>query len=368
MSKLQNIQALRGVAVLCVVLFHLVIIEGKYAEGTALLPGWLRFGMFGVDLFFVISGFVMAAVARGKFRQLKESLLFLYHRASRIYPLYWVYTTLALIVFLVQPSWVNSSQGNQVDIAASYLLLPSGLLPLIPVSWTLIHEMYFYIVFFFLLFLPEKFLAPALLAWGAIIAFSGFPAWNPFIRVALHPLTLEFIAGCLLGIHYYNFKPLKMHGYALVAIASLGLVAAVMGYTRYNSETGLSPLDLAQALYYGIPAVVIVFCVVHAERNGVVLPDFLVQTGNASYSIYLSHLFTMNVVGRAWKLTGLDSHLGNIAALTAAFALALIVGFLSYRFVETPLLKASRRVTSRSFRHRDPPNIDKEVSPPPQRG
>jgi exopolysaccharide production protein ExoZ len=345
MKKLQNIQALRGVAVLSVLLFHLVIIEKKYGGGGDLLPDWLRFGMFGVDLFFVISGFVMVTVTRGKFGQTKSALLFLYHRVSRIYPLYWVYTTLALLVFLVQPSWVNNSQGNQVDIAASYLLLPTGLLPLVQVGWTLIHEMYFYLVFFIILaFVPEKFLAWALLLWAAGIGISGFPMSSPLTKVVFNPLTFEFIAGCLLAVHYHESPPLKVGGKTLAAAAVLGLVSAAFGFVRYNQSTGLMPVNLAETLLYGIPAVVIVFCITHAERNGVLLPGFLVQLGNVSYSVYLSHLFTANVVGKVWGLFATDSLLDNAIAITIAFALALAVGFLSYRALELPLLKLTRKI------------------------
>ena len=344
MNKLQNIQALRGIAVLSVLLFHLGVIEKKYGGSNTLLPDWLQFGMFGVDLFFVISGFVMVTVTRGKFGQMKSALLFLYHRVSRIYPLYWAYTTLALLVFIVQPSWVNNSQGNQVDILSSYLLFPGRLLPLVQVGWTLIHEVYFYVVFFLLLLLPEKFFVPALFLWGVGIAVSGFPVVPPLTRLVLHPLTFEFIAGCLLAVHYHNFRPVKVNGNVLVAIAGLGLAAAVVGYIQYHRATGASPLEFDEALYYGIPAVVIVFCITHAERNGVTLPGFLIQLGNISYSIYLSHLFTVNVVGRIWGGFATDSLLDNAIALTLAFALALAVGYASYRILELPLLKLTRKI------------------------
>ena len=125
MEKLLNIQALRGVAVISVVLFHLVTIEKKYGGPKTFLPDIFNFGMFGVDLFFVISGFVMIAVTRGKFQNTKQAIRFLYRRASRIYPTYWVYSILVLMVFWFNPTLVNSSQGNQVDILASFLLIPS---------------------------------------------------------------------------------------------------------------------------------------------------------------------------------------------------------------------------------------------------
>ena len=344
MNKLQNIQALRGVAVLVVVFFHLVIIEKKYGGDSSVLPEFLQFGMFGVDLFFVISGFVMVTVTRGKFQSLNKSLLFLYHRISRIYPLYWVYTTVALIVFLVQPSWVNSSLGNQVNILTSYLLLPDKLLPLVQVGWTLIHEIYFYLVFFvIMLLLPEKLLAIAILVWGAVIVIFSTPTVNPYYRLIFNPLTMEFLAGCLLAVHYHNTSNLKVHGKGLVVIAGIGMIAAVLGYVYYESQTGIAPDSWQRLPYYAIPATIIVFCITHAERNGVVLPDALIKSGNASYSIYLSQLFTINVVGRIWSLFAVESIIDNIIVLILAFILVLIVGFISYWYVETPLLKLSRK-------------------------
>ena len=125
LKKIQNIQALRGIAVLSVVFFHLIPIEQKYGGSTSILPTFFQFGMFGVDLFFVISGFVMVTVAKGKYQLPKQALKFVYRRVSRIYPTYWFYSLLVLTIFFIQPAWVNSSQGNQVNILESFLLLNS---------------------------------------------------------------------------------------------------------------------------------------------------------------------------------------------------------------------------------------------------
>lgn len=346
MKKLQNIQALRGVAVLAVVFFHLVLIERKYGGEDTFLPDWLKFGMFGVDLFFVISGFVMVTVTRGKFQKIREALTFLYHRVSRIYPLYWVYTTLALIVFLVQPTWVNSSQGNQVNVPASYLLLPDNLLPLVQVGWTLIHEMYFYLVFFvILLLIPEKHMPLSMFLWGAVIVFFGRSTGTPTYNLVFHPLTMEFLIGCLLAWHYHNFVIQKVNGTVLVATAGLGMLAAILGYVYYESLTASPPEGWQRVFYYGVPAAVIVFCITHAERNGVILPNALIKSGNASYSIYLSHLFTINVVGRTWNMFAVDGLWDNLAAIIIAFTLVLLAGFISYWYLETPLLNLSRKIT-----------------------
>lgn len=344
MNKLNNIQALRGVAVLVVVFSHLLVIEKKFGGANTILPEWMQFGIFGVDLFFVISGFVMVTVTRGKFQNLRHSLLFLYHRVSRIYPLYWVYTTLALIVFLIQPSWVNSSQGNQVDILASYLLLPDELLPLVQVGWTLIHEMYFYLVFFVILLLvPEKFMPLSMLVWGAVIIVFGRSTGSPTYNLVFHPLTIEFLAGCILAWHYHQFASIKVNATWLVAVASLGMITAIIGFVSFVAQTGSAPDGWWRLAIYGIPAVVIVASITHAERNGITLPNFLIQSGNASYSIYLSHLFTINVVGRVWKFFSTDAIYDNLVVVPVIFFFVLVVGFLSYRLVEVPLLTLSRK-------------------------
>lgn len=344
MNRLQNIQALRGVAALAVLFFHLTFIENRFGGGESLLPGWLQFGMFGVDLFFVISGFVMVTVARGKFQQTREALKFLYHRISRIYPLYWVYTSVALTVFLVMPGWVNSSQGNQVNILASYLLLPDDLLPLVQVGWSLIHEVYFYLVFFLILLtLPERFLVSALLLWAGVVTWLSTRISGPYLNIIFNPLTLEFIAGCFIGWHFYNFKPIKASGILLNMGAGFGLIAAIVGFMVYNANLGGLPLGWWQVLVYGVPATLIVFCAIHAERNGSVLPNFLIQNGNASYSIYLSHLFTINVVGRIWGYFAVTGLFDNFIALSLAAALAVLAGFISYWYVEAPLLNLTRK-------------------------
>ena len=348
MQKIKNIQALRGFAVLAVIFFHLVIIERKFGGGNTILPEFFEFGMFGVDLFFVISGFVMVTVTRGKFRVGKDALLFLYHRASRIYPLYWVYTFAALGVFLIQPSWVNSSQGNQVDIVASFLLLPSHLLPLVQVGWTLIHEMYFYLVYFLILLLvPERFLVHAIAVWGVILL--AFGSWvgqgNAYLDLIFNPLTFEFLAGCMLAILFHKTTHGGIRGGRLTLIASGALIAAIIGYVYYRNATGeVAPNGWWRVLIYGVPAILIVYCMTNAERDGFTFHEFFIQTGNASYSIYLSHLFTLNVVGRIWGFVSTEGILDNVVGALMAFSAAVFVGFLSYWLVETSLLKLSRKI------------------------
>lgn len=348
MRKIQNIQALRGAAVLSVVLFHLITIEKKYGGTKVFLPEFFNFGMFGVDLFFVISGFVMIAVTRGKCKNAKQAIRFLYHRASRIYPTYWVYSILVLGVFLAKPSLVNSSQGNQVDILASFLLLPSEILPLVMVGWTLIHEMYFYLVFFLILLLTsEKHIFKVLLLWAAILIFFNISldSINPFTKLILHPLTIEFISGCFLAIIFYRSSEKIMKTTLLLTTAFIGIIAAIYGHYLYQQFTGhIDPQHWWRILIFGMPALLLVFFFINAERNGFVIHSSLIKIGDASYSIYLSHILTLSAAGRIWSAFSSDSVYDNFLMVPALFILVIIVGMVSYRYVEKPLLTYSRRI------------------------
>lgn len=348
MKKIQNIQALRGIAVLLVLLFHLITIERKYGGTDTLMPVLFEFGRFGVDLFFVVSGFVMVTVTRGKFQNRKQAFLFLYHRIIRIYPIYWVYTTLVLAVFLITPSWVNSSQGNQVDILASFLLLPSDIRTLISVGWTLIHEVYFYLVFFLVLLLTsERYMPIAILFWAVAIVFFNvsLETTDPYVKLISHPLTLEFIGGCFIAKMFLRESNLIKSTRSLLLIASIGLASSIFGYDYYHFMTGeLNLPGWWRILIFGFPAMLIVFCFISAERNGYILHSMLVKIGDASYSIYLSHLLTLSVVGRIWGIFSSNTIYDNLFMLPVLFLLAIIVGALSYHFVEKPLLMFSRRI------------------------
>ncbi|MCK5696529.1 MAG: acyltransferase [Gammaproteobacteria bacterium] len=347
MDKIKNIQSLRGIAVLLVVLFHLLNIEQKYGGSEHILPNFFQFGMFGVDLFFVISGFVMVAITRGKFQVFNESLKFLYHRIARIYPLYWIYTSLLFIVFFLQPMLINNAQGNQVDILSSFLLIPSHILPLVVVGWSLIHEMYFYIIFFLILLLiPEKYLRYMLLIWGffVLIMNNYWISNNPIIQVISHPLTFEFLGGCFIAIFYFQ-KEVHISNKILLILTLFSITVSLLSFLYYQKMTAsIIPLGWWRIIIFGLPALLLVYCAIIAEKNGYIIHSSLLLIGNASYSIYLSHVLTLSVFGRIWSLFSIDSIIDNIIIIPILIILVLGVGFLSYLILEKPLFRLSRHI------------------------
>lgn len=346
-GKIQNIQALRGTAVLLVVFYHMMKVEGKYAGPDSLLPQFLNIGAAGVDLFFAISGFVMVAVTRNAFQQSSQICRFAYHRITRIYPLYWFYTLLILAVYLIQPALINSSQGNQVNILASFLLLPQKLEPLVNVGWTLIHEIYFYIVFALLLLLPARALLTSLLFWGsAVVAVNTlYPSLsNPFLHLYSSPLTIEFISGSLIALLYYR-QPLRGNGFMLVGVAIALLIAGFM-----LSHSDIDPDNWFRILVFGIPSALALYALLLLEsRHKLTLPRWLIKTGDASYSIYLSHVIVLSLIGRVWQHVATAGYLDNIIILPLMLAAVLIVGWLSYQGLEMHILRLTRVLEKRLF-------------------
>ena len=140
--NVQSIQIMRGIASLLVVLLHISVKGGQYDNGA--LKGF-SIGGAGVDLFFIISGYVMCISTVGRPLTFYQFLLL---RIRRIIPLYWLVTTVGLAIYLYNPKLVNTS-GGETSIWASYVLFPNGKKFLNSNGWTLSYEFFFYFIFGF---------------------------------------------------------------------------------------------------------------------------------------------------------------------------------------------------------------------------
>lgn len=358
-APLDNIQALRGLAVLLVLVFHLHELEAHYVSGPRFLPDFAAIGRCGVDLFFAISGAVMVLSTRGRFGLAGETARFALRRALRIYPLYWFYSALTLSVYLlpataVGPGWVD------VDFGASFLLWPQEKPPLLLVGWTLWHELYFYAVFALFLLGSAAGLARNLGIWALLTAAAGVAYWTWFnppavsiLRLATDPLTFEFIGGALLGLWWCRGNG-RRGGPVLLGsgLALWGLAAAIYP----DSLSASVPDRWIRVLCLGIPALLVLYGALILERAGKILPRWLVWTGTVSYSIYLSHLLVLSVGRRLWLWVVPQGYLGtggfldradNALALLVLTALCLAVGGMSHALLERPLHAAARRLTRR---------------------
>lgn len=353
MERIYSLQGLRGVAVLGVVLFHMTAVEHKYSGGDILLPPLLDFFQLGVDLFFIISGFVMVIVSRGHFQQTAESWRFLFNRVSRIYPTYWLYFILTLAAVLVQPGMVNSSHGAS-NLLMSFLLLPNDKVLLVMVAWSLLFELWFYLVFSGLMLLRERWLPMFMGCWALILlVFNSGQNWqdyNSALKIMLHPYAFEFIAGVALALLFYSRYSAKISTLTICVALITAVLPGIglIGYFRLFDEQGMLRMfsvgPVFGTLIFGLALL--------ERRQHLKIPAFLVAIGDMSYTLYLSHLSVLGVIGRLWQAFGPrpDSLLDNALFTGLMMTAALCYGWVGYRCFEKPLLDYCTDLCRRRFR------------------
>lgn len=319
-DKLEGIQALRAAAACLVVLLHVEVTEVKFGNpGSRIFDGFLA-GHAGVDIFFVISGFVMVITSVSRAGSLEEARRFLGKRIARIYPVYWFYCLLVLGTWLIMPQWVNSSTAGDPNLLASFLLYPADGAPLLMVAWTLELEIFFYLLFAGFMLLPRRFLLPGLLASLAALTTVGVfvGTTSDLEKVVFSPMLLEFAGGCLVGIFW---KSSSRPWYSVATITgTVGLVLSSVGLDR-TVVSGIGETNFVRPLTYGVAGMLLVFGLSGLERTGRLrYPRFVLALGDASYTLYLSHLLVLSAVGRLWRALGADG-------LSNALFVFVLLGF-----------------------------------------
>ncbi|MHA4807447.1 acyltransferase family protein [Flavitalea flava] len=342
MKKIYSIQVLRGMAAISIVLYHMLIIEKKYSGGDLYLPFLFKMGQSGVDLFFVISGFIMVTIT-GEGSKVSTGN-FLLHRAARIYPNYWFYFLITLSVFLINPSLVNSSQGNSTNFFTSFLLLPSRNLPLVLVAWSLIFELYFYLIFSFLRKGKGPLFFFGLVCWlaGLLLINTWLPSYanpsaNPVVALLTSPYSIEFIAGALaaITISHNLLKKVPVKIFVLFIIL-LFVLYPFFFFSFYSTER--SGLFLQSILFGIIFALLLISCVSIEQKTGIRFPRFLIRLGDISYTIYLSHVLIMGLIGKIWAafFQKPDSMLDNLLVMPVILGTVIFYSFLGNRWIERP--------------------------------
>jgi exopolysaccharide production protein ExoZ len=341
-SKLEALQGLRAAGALLVVANH--AIEVTVAQGTrsaAAMSFAFFLGDFGVKIFFTISGFVMVVAHGTDFGQTGAPAKFLVKRLTRIVPLYWLATALNTIRL--------AAHGKRIDavkLLCSFLFLPhrdaaGDWNPVYVPGWTLNYEMFFYVVFALGLLLSFRngILAIAaglsLLVLGCLVLTGGESTPTNAVAYLARPIVLFFIGGIGLGLIHLRLAargwlPEIGRNVRLLAAALVG--CAVSFFVFWNGLTAAS-----LAVEAGGCIAMVAICVMAEDDTP---PRFMgaaaVRLGDASYSIYLMHIFILGPLG--WALMRL--HLDSPAAfVVAALTGASVVGLLTYRYIEQPLMR-----------------------------
>lgn len=353
-----NIQALRGIAVLLVIFYHLTGVQIKSSTAYA-LPESLQFGAIGVDLFFLISGFLMMTITRDTRTGLASSTQFMKRRLLRIYPIYWaVSIPVAYLLFfssrdLLVNLRLNPDAARYISDLPNYLLksallFPQVNLPPLTISWTLIHEVYFYCVFGLLLLLPQRTHGSLLLAWSIITLIFWYilkpSQYQPIRYLLFNPLTLEFTAGCLLAAVLTKKQHITHARFVLLLGCATFALSWLVWTTRHGYEF---PIADDRVLYFLLPCALILAGIVSLEYQKKYLHPVLQAIGDASYSLYLTHIIFLSIGRKWWKLQALDdSLLNNLLFWPSLFAITIAAGVLCYYYIEKPLLRAGKKYLS----------------------
>jgi peptidoglycan/LPS O-acetylase OafA/YrhL len=346
-KKYRNIQGLRAVAALLVFAVHLNVVEHRFTP-SAFLQLLNPIGEWGVDLFFVISGFVMITSTWNEFATPAISFRFLLRRLTRVYPPYWIAMIPIVLLFAVAPHMVNGSQAIRPSVPASLLLLPQAGKPLLTVSWTLVYEMFFYVIFSIVLAFDRRWCLPLMTLWGGatlLAAAVGGPFHNVYLAVYLNPLLLEFILGVFAG-YVVQVRGVFFPITSLITGLALTGVSDVF-YDSVDRAAGLGG-DL-RCLFVGVPILLIFNGVIGLEtRFGLVFPGWLQRIGNASFSLYLWHVPLSIFIGRITMGVLARHRSPMFHALWLVVVIVIVVGtsLMLYERIERPLL----RVTSRWIR------------------
>ena len=328
-----QLQYVRAVAALLVVYFHSVL-QLQRLDSDAVFSG-LLFGEKGVDLFFVLSGFVMWLTTAD--RQVGP-LDFYRRRIERIVPVYWLFTLAAAGIALVLPSYLKSTLFDLPHLMASLFFIPwtnaadpTGVLiaPVVIPGWTLNYEMYFYLIFGALLVLPKNARIPALglLFAGLYWLFNSGPVEGVAARFYGNPIIFEFLGGVVLAWLYLG-KRLLPAGAAipLVPLAFAGLVIL-----------DLVHLDLPRLVSAGIPSLLLVYALVSIDFSKVREFRILHLIGDASYSLYLSHVFTLVAVRVVYGFLPFAWMKHELIFIFSCLIGSVIVSFIVYRCFEAPV-------------------------------
>jgi peptidoglycan/LPS O-acetylase OafA/YrhL len=338
MGELLNIQALRALAAYLVLSTHIAQLFYPLAPDLPLgMPGQL-----GVDLFFVISGFIIVHAVSARPR---VAGAFFAGRVLRIVPLYWIVTLAVFPLLLIFPALSHATEIGVAALLRSLFFIPftkadGTVTPLLFVGWTLNYEMFFYALIALGLLLRKREWAFA----GAAIAICALVVWGavePPHEVLgafyTNSILLEFVYGMVIGVITLQRAAIPRQLTRTAVLAILVLLLIVLPYA-------LGMGDAARVIRFGLPAAGIVTLAVILELGGVVCTQpFIQRLGEASYSIYLTHVFVTQCAISAMRQM---SDFGWVAALgLAVFCLvgATRLGLWVYDHVEKPLRQIAQR-------------------------
>jgi peptidoglycan/LPS O-acetylase OafA/YrhL len=287
----------------------------------------------GVDIFFVISGFIMYRTTRGKFGTARAARDFLLRRIERVVPLYWLFSALGLLAMLLAGSVMRLHAIDPVHVAASFLFFPTTnadgrYYPLLILGWTLNYELMFYALFAMGMRFPER-AGLALIGASLVALATATLAYDHLVgpfRFWCSPIVTEFGMGVALG--YLHARGLRLPPALRVGLILLGILAMV----ALKAHGVAGAYWQFRPLWMGLPALAIAAAsVLGADLSPSRARTASLHVGDAAYALYLSHPFTINGAIIGLRALGLRSPWLLVGTACVA---SLVTGSLVHLWIE----------------------------------
>ncbi|MCA6119008.1 acyltransferase [Bradyrhizobium sp. WSM 1738] len=318
---------MRGVAALAVVCGHAVIARSDGGIRSAAEAAHTIFAS-GVDIFFVISGFIIASTAASQ----TDALNFAFRRAIRIYPMYW----LVLGAAFISSYWIALAPEDRPALDLGYIFAWGYPNWYIPPAWSIAFELHFYAVVALILAIsPRHLFAMLFAALGLAVVAIVF---HLPLGIYSHPLILEFGAGVFIAYLVRVKGALPRLPY--IASISAALFAAGWYWIFVH---GSSDPQVARVPTYGLGAALLIYAVVSAELHGASFPRILQWLGSISYSLYISHFLLIRWIANFPELW----QISPAAIIVGSILLSIGVAAVLHLLVEAPTLDWGRKLTAR---------------------
>jgi len=331
--KISSIQILRAIAALLVVFSHFLFAV-EYA-GIKLkihdIGHISSIGIAGVSMFFAISGFIITHIGYSSFGKPNAAIPFIINRALRIYPIYWILTIIATII------WISGFGFRSVSVSPEYLLksffcFPMTSHPIIDQGWSLPYELYFYILFSLGIAFSKTartFIIAISIWFSACIIASMLSHANGMFAYFGSIHLASFVFGTLAAIAYRSYL-IPKNLLSAVSLTFIGAVSIVYVYGLAPESIFSIPLLAESPLYC-----LLLGALMYPNPNGLVATT-LTRIGDASYSLYLTHGFLSMALPKILS----RFHVGNkggYLVLASGVVAAVIFGQIFWYFIERPI-------------------------------
>tara|TARA_B100000886_G_scaffold124102_1_gene83613 strand:- start:584 stop:1567 length:984 start_codon:yes stop_codon:yes gene_type:complete len=317
-NKIESIQVLRFFAAFSVMMVHLPVFE---------------FGIWGVDIFFVISGFIMMYVTKN------NEKFFLLKRIFRIVPLYWILTLGVFVLAIFIPEVLNNTTANIAHLIKSLFFIPfdkngTGHFPILFLGWTLNFEVIFYFLFFLSLvfFKENRMIACSIFIIIFLVLNKVFSEKNFIFETYANDIFIEFIFGMVLFTIWKRYKNKISTNLTNHFICLTILLVSIFILNYYNFSRSIS---------YGLPSLILAIYFLFF-LNHLKFPKILISLGDASYCIYLLHPYVIQFFYKILEINKYDIIIELVFTLIISI-IVFIISLLVYKFIEFPINGSLRK-------------------------